>query len=271
MLPVINQASVETKKICINCDTTHQTEFCPNCGQPAEVRRITPSNLINDLQERIIGLDGRFPRTFTEAWKNPGDMSRSFIAGNRRRYIGPAGFFFIMLTVYLLSFQIFDMDISDLVSRSANVNLSNNASEKQVEFTEQILEMFAHSFKALSFFSVFITGFLLWLFNRRMKLNVVEHLVFAFYTDGIIYLVSIVEVVLMAIEDNMSMSIVSFILSFIYFAYVYTTYDLKGSRFRRILKAFAIRILSSVITGILVVVGVLIYAFLHPELFEKAG
>jgi len=58
--------------------------------------------MYHDFQARIYGLDGMFPRTLRDVTLRPGQASRTFIQGNRVKYYGPVGYFFLMITVLLL-------------------------------------------------------------------------------------------------------------------------------------------------------------------------
>jgi len=89
-------------KQCINCKEVHHFDFCPNCGQPYEKKKISFGVLYDDFKERVVGLDGKFLRTIVASVKDAGQLSMSYINGNRRRYVGPVGYFFICLTVYFV-------------------------------------------------------------------------------------------------------------------------------------------------------------------------
>src|SRR5882762_8751747 len=98
---------------CINCATEAEGKFCPQCGQRLDVKRLTFKEGWHDFWARIYGLDGMFPRTFRDLTLRPGYASKEFIRGNRAKYYGPVGYFFLMITLFLLLLSMIGLDFVD--------------------------------------------------------------------------------------------------------------------------------------------------------------
>lgn len=255
---------------CINCHAISETPHCPVCGQKMTVPRITFTSLSNDLQERIIGLDGRFGRTFLDTIVKPGQVAKEFIAGNRRKYLSPIGYFFIILTAYLLIMGFEDLTPFDLSNQGIELSNSTNSSPKSVEFKKVAIEkfgsLFNDYFRIVSFFTVFLSGFLVWLFNRKKGYNLTETMVFAFYAEAVIYIFSIFGMPFVN-TDHQWIIFVSGAASFIFFIYAYMDFFQHRSRVVGILKGLIIRFLVFFLIGFIVALFMLGYLLMNKEVF----
>src|SRR6187397_2984313 len=98
---------------CLNCRQPVTSRYCGSCGQSNPPKRLNLKTLWFDFQSRVYGFDGMFPRTLKDLTLRPGAVTRSYISGNRVLYYGPVGYFFIMITVYLLLASLIDVDLSE--------------------------------------------------------------------------------------------------------------------------------------------------------------
>jgi len=94
------------ENICLNCGAELTGEFCNGCGQAAYVHR-TIGAFWHDLVHGVLHLEGRAWRTLLLlAWK-PGELTRRYIDGERKRFISPMALFlfsiFLMFAVFQLS------------------------------------------------------------------------------------------------------------------------------------------------------------------------
>jgi|GEM_PF-933025 len=256
------------QETCLNCGALHSNKFCSVCGQPAAVKRLRWSNLIDDIKERLLGMDGKFLRTFRMALANAGEVSRVYLSGNRVKYVGPVGLFLICLTLYLIFMELLGVKMSDLVAIGDKLQGGQDFSERQRAMMEVFYDNFNQYFRTISFFSTFISGFLIWLLNRWMKLNLVEHMVFPFYTEGLAYLISFPQLLFVHSDSMVAVSGIVFIVSQGFLIYAYSTFDLQGSRLRRILKGFFIRVLSYIILSLIAVGFAIFWVFRNRELIK---
>ena len=100
---------------CVNCEQLVENNFCSHCGQRAIVKRITFREGWNDFWARVYGSDGMFPNTLRDLTIRPGKASQLFINGNRTRYYGPVGYFFLMITLLYLVGSLLDVPITEFM------------------------------------------------------------------------------------------------------------------------------------------------------------
>ncbi len=255
---------------CINCHAISETPHCPVCGQNMTVPRITLASLSNDLQERVLGLDGRFSRTFLDTVVKPGQVAKEFIAGNRRKYLSPIGYFFVILTVYLLIMGFEDLTPFDLSNRGMELGAGNSSSPRSAEFQKVAMEkfgsLFNDYFRVVSFFTVFLSGFLVWLFNRKKGYNITETMVFAFYVEAVIYILSIIGLPFLNSDQQWIMFVTAGV-SFLFFIYAYMDFLPHRSRVVGILKGLVIRFLVFFLIGFIVAILMVGYLLMNKDLF----
>ncbi len=178
-------------KNCINCNAELSGSYCSSCGQKAEVNRITFKTLFQDYLGRLFGLDTKFLRTVKDLATNPGIVARSFNEGNRVKYMGPVAFFFIITTLYLLSFSILGVSIEEFMLSSSNEmqELSNpSASNRELALRQKmmktIMSTISENMRIMSFLIIPFLGIVGKWFYRKSGLNFLEHTTNAFYMLG---------------------------------------------------------------------------------------
>jgi hypothetical protein len=91
---------------CPNCETVHEGNFCPHCGQSTTDFNQPFREIFGDFLNATFNLDSRLLRTLFPLLFRPGVLTREFLAGRRVRYISPSRlyfvssfFFFLLLTL----------------------------------------------------------------------------------------------------------------------------------------------------------------------------
>ncbi|MDR0332178.1 MAG: DUF3667 domain-containing protein [Dysgonamonadaceae bacterium] len=102
---------------CKNCKCTINKNFCPNCGQPATLRRIDKHYLIHEISEFLFANKGMI-YTIKKMLINPGRSTREFIAEDRFRFVKPITFLFITSLVYSLVNYLFHITAEDFYQQS---------------------------------------------------------------------------------------------------------------------------------------------------------
>lgn len=74
---------------CKNCNTYFEGNYCKNCGQSADQKRITMSFLVEKLLNGLFHINRGLFYTIIELFVHPGTMLRGYIAGKRINYINP--------------------------------------------------------------------------------------------------------------------------------------------------------------------------------------
>lgn len=81
--------SAVARRPCQNCGAELNGRYCANCGQTADVRIASMSELISDLLEDFSSLDSRIWRSLVLLVLKPGHLTADYLAGRRVRYIPP--------------------------------------------------------------------------------------------------------------------------------------------------------------------------------------
>lgn len=75
-------------ELCLNCEAPVVLEFCPACGQRRGDHRKPLWQLLGEVLQEALQLDGRLARTL-RALLRPGRLTREFNEGRRQRYTSP--------------------------------------------------------------------------------------------------------------------------------------------------------------------------------------
>ena len=98
---------------CLNCGSELSGSYCSNCGQSADVSRISFRDTLADFFSAAFALEGPFIQTTKLLFINPGKVFREFLNGKRKRYYKPVGYFILLVAIYLLIRSILDYDPVD--------------------------------------------------------------------------------------------------------------------------------------------------------------
>ncbi|WP_313265727.1 DUF3667 domain-containing protein [Sphingobacterium sp.] len=86
---------------CKNCGTDITLNFCPNCGQPAILKRIDAHYIAHEI-EHVLHFERGILYTIRELITTPGKNVKKYIAENRSRLVKPIIFIIITSLIYLL-------------------------------------------------------------------------------------------------------------------------------------------------------------------------
>ena len=94
------------ERICLNCGAAVSDDFCGRCGQETHVHR-TLCAFLHDFIHGVLHLEGKVFRTLPLLVLRPGELTRRYIDGERRRFVSPIALFlfsiFLMFAVFQLS------------------------------------------------------------------------------------------------------------------------------------------------------------------------
>jgi len=93
--PDAGPAPDATARRCADCGTPAPDAYCPACGQSTRERLPTFAQFMREATGRYVALDGRLWKTLGALLFRPGFLTREYLAGRRRRYIGPARLFLV--------------------------------------------------------------------------------------------------------------------------------------------------------------------------------
>ena len=248
---------------CINCSHEITGNYCSNCAQPVLKKRLTWSVFLDEFNQRFLGVDSKFSNTVVGLTLNPGKVVKSYIEGNRVKYLGPVGYMFILLTIFLLLASILNVNLSELSQdmNSAMVSPEDNSDSVQV-FHEKVMEYY----RVLTF--IMVPFFLLgtYLVFRKKGYNFVETGVFVFFVQGHLMFFNIIQ--LFAFKFfHWTSSMLMMALSVIYVALAASTfYD--GNKIANAVKGILTYIIGFIFFFIAIIIGVVIVMALFPSILE---
>ena len=250
---------------CVNCSQIVTTPFCPHCGQKRERKRITLLSLYHDFQSRIYGFDGMFPRTVKDLTLNPGRVAAEFVDGNRVKYVGPVGYFFLMITLYLLLLSILEIDFFEYAT--TNNPFSIEGTTKQQEFTRRLMDIVSKNLRIFSFLIVPITGIWARIFFRQSGLNWLEHTVPVFYVQGHINWLTIVNVFVFFFW-GWSIGVYEALIGFLFYGFACTGFYAGDNKSLTFFRGLFVAIFSILTFQILVAIFAFVYLFLDPDMVK---
>jgi hypothetical protein len=120
--------------ICSNCGTPAPGAYCPECGQNTRERLPTFVQFMREATGRYLAFEGKLWKTLLPLLFRPGFLTRAYLAGRRRRYVGPARMFlvsslvlFAVLGYFSNSIDIDQVLISDTPSPSERAGRAMSA------------------------------------------------------------------------------------------------------------------------------------------------
>jgi len=87
---------------CLNCRAELTGPYCAQCGQRAQLRRLTIGALSHDALHDLVHLDSRVWRTLVALLLMPGKLTNEFIAGRRTVYLPPFRLYLVLSLVFFL-------------------------------------------------------------------------------------------------------------------------------------------------------------------------
>ncbi len=90
---------------CRNCGARFQGDFCSACGQAADIHRSLGA-IGHDLVHGVLHVDGKIWKTlYLLAWR-PGELTRRYIDGERKRFVSPVALFLFSIFLMFGAFQL---------------------------------------------------------------------------------------------------------------------------------------------------------------------
>lgn len=259
---------------CINCQQEVSGKFCSNCGQRSTVKRITFREGWNDFWSRVYGFDGMFPRTLRDLTIRPGIAARKFIDGNRVQYYGPVGYFFLMVTLYLIFANMLNIDLKEFFkANQGQIVPMPKAGSEQEHFNRIMMDFVASNMRILAFaiipFNALVSRYLVF---RKSGLNYLEHTVMPFYLIGHIYWISITSLFVYKFTSSFTLYFALSPISLIYFAYAYTTFITYQPKWKSFIKGLLVygvgTFLYIIAISIISVVLVVVLYYYNPTMFD---
>lgn len=160
---------------CVTCGEPRTGAFCAACGQRAPRGRLTVRRITTEAVTSVLDVDRGLLHTMIDLTRRPGPMIRDYVAGRTVRYVAPAKYFLLCVTVaQLVAYHLGVFE--DVVAGFTEASGTGPAER------DSAVEFFSNYFIAFTALGVpFFALGLRWLF-RASGMNYAETLVFSLYT-----------------------------------------------------------------------------------------
>jgi hypothetical protein len=251
---------------CINCGVKVDTPFCSLCGQSNPPKKLTLLTLYTDFQSRIYGFDGMFPRTLRDLTLRPGKVAAAFIGGNRVKYVGPVGYFFLALTMLLLFMELLSVDLYS-ISKS-NILTPASSTQSQETFQKFYVELISRNMRIFTFLLIPFYSLMALAFFRKEKLNILEHSILIFFVTGHVYWFGVINLFLFKFF-SINLNLVQLPLQGLLYGIGCIGLYHHGSKTWRFTKGIMVYVTSFILYILFITVASMAYLFSHPELLEQ--
>ncbi|MFZ4543903.1 MAG: DUF3667 domain-containing protein [Saprospiraceae bacterium] len=226
---------------CKNCNIEANSNYCPNCGQAVNLKRINGAYIIHEI-EHVLHFERGILFTIKELVTNPGQNIHKYLTENRSRLVKPIIFIIVTSLIYSLCNSFFHFE-------DAYVNYVDH--EKNT--TSAIFKWIqGHYGYANIIMGIFIA---LWvkLFFRRHEFNIFEILILLCFVMGMGMLIFSVFGIVQGLTHFKLMQFASMI------GFVYTTWAIgqfydkgKISSYVKAFFAYMLGMLTFALTAILI-------------------
>ena len=104
---------------CKNCNSEVNSNYCPNCGQPKQLKRIDGHYIIHEI-EHVLHFERGILYTIRELTINPGQNIRKYLSENRTRLVKPIIFIIITSLIYTILNHLFHIEDSYVKYEDSN-------------------------------------------------------------------------------------------------------------------------------------------------------
>lgn len=209
---------------CKNCYHTLEGNYCHNCGQKSNVRRIDRKYIFREISTGIFQLDHGFFFTIKELFVRPGHSIRAFLEGKRKPYFKPIAYVFLLSTAYALTSHFFGKNtyLEDFTEGfySGMTNDGENAPN-----TFKVLNWLAtnHTYTTLVLLPFY--AFASYGIFEKSKYNYFEHLVLNAYITGQQTLIYIIfSLLLIKLDDDSFLAVFPFGIAIVYNFWVFAQF-----------------------------------------------
>ncbi|WP_299433990.1 DUF3667 domain-containing protein [uncultured Aquimarina sp.] len=210
---------------CLNCKTSYNGNFCPECGQKSTIEKITFSFLVSDFLSRFLDLDKGFLYNLKHLTLSPKNTILNYINGQRKHVFNPISYSFIAITLFLLIQSQFD------IINISGSNFIDTEKSTTYKFSYEAGQIIGHYIKYFWLLNILFLSLFTKLFFS--KLSFLEHLAMNSFIIGHATIFGIFSFLVLRIP------IVFDPLVFIYIIFLlFKVFKEKGERFEKIIASF---------------------------------
>jgi hypothetical protein len=154
--------------LCKNCEHTFDGNYCSNCGQKTQTKRLDWNYIFDELKYTFLHLNGGLLYTCKQLLTRPGDMVREFIEGKRVKHYKPILLVFVLagITTLLLHYS-GDMEI-----------LATLKPQKNNPFNPKVYaDILSKYYTYIQLASIPIISFCTWIGFKKWGYNYIENII----------------------------------------------------------------------------------------------
>jgi hypothetical protein len=236
--------------LCKNCEHTFQGNFCSNCGQKTNTKKLDWQYIYDELKYTFFHINSGFLYTSKQLFTRPGKMTLEFLEGKRVRHYKPILMVFVLagitgLLLHYLKFQ--------------DIGVQKKYSDP--ELTKQIFEYITKYYSFVELAMIPIVSLASWLTFRKWGFNYIENIIINSFASSQRLIFTIVTFPIVLYFENQSMSIKNLMSIPEYFLTIWLYWHLFKDKTagQKILRMLLFLILTIVLFILLIIVCTIIY------------
>lgn len=238
---------------CKNCGEISSGNFCSQCGQKLNVKRISLSSLFNDLVESVFQVNSGLFFTLKELFVRPGKSIQEFLNGKRKNHFKPIAYVLLFSTIYFIVSKITNQNtwMDDAI-----FGFTKGAYDQgeQLELSK-MMTWFISNFAYTSLLLVPVFSLASYLCFSKFEPNYFEHVVLNSYITGQQAIFYILFCLLRSVIDSELMEMIPFLITIAYSFFVFFQFFNKGNRILNILRSLLTYVLYLIFSlGILIII-----------------
>jgi Protein of unknown function (DUF3667) len=194
---------------CTNCNAIIIEKYCPNCGQAAEMKRISWHYLQHEFMH-LFHLEKGFIYTVKQLVTKPGESIRVFLKKNRNRLIKPIPFLVFTSLIYTLVGSFFD-------ATAVNNSIGEITIDNSNSYLPKIMNWFQAHYAYANIAVGFFIAYFIKIFFKKYNYNYFEIMTMLCYVLGINMLFMAILVVFYS-----TLNVIVFRILFSLFVYGYS-------------------------------------------------
>ena len=128
------------EKACLNCGAALIGSHCHQCGQHAHVHR-TLSALGHDLLHGVLHFEGTFWNSAPLLALRPGELTRRYIDGERKRFISPMALFLFAIFLMFVIFSFVGGPFGDMETPEVRTAYGEEAAAFEAQIAEDAAQL----------------------------------------------------------------------------------------------------------------------------------
>lgn len=156
---------------CKNCEHVFQGNFCSNCGQKTNTKRLDIHYIYDELKYTFLHINNGLLFTSKQLFIRPGDMVREFIEGKRVKHYKPILMVFVLAGITGLL-----MHYSGELDMFEKINVSNT-SNRVLNTNKYISLILTKYYTLIELLSIPIVSVCTWFAFRKWNYNYIENII----------------------------------------------------------------------------------------------